>query len=235
MKDLKGKVVLVTGAARGMGRLHAENFAREGARVAVTDIDAAELEKAAGELRDAGYEVRHYVLDVSDREACFRVAERVEAELGPVDVLINNAAIALNERVLEAPEEHFRRITEVNYLGYVWMMQAVVPGITDCIRQELRGSGVNFTIVNPGLVSTGLVEGARPPIVAGWQDPRKVADAVLEAVKRNRAEVFVPRFIGHLVALGRGLGFPKFLDIIFRVLRVDRAFATMKRERGRPF
>lgn len=186
MEDLRGKVVMVTGAARGMWKCTAMNFAREGSRVIITDLDEKELEKTASEMRDAGYDVHPYVQDVSDRAACFKLVERVESEIGPIDVLVNNAAIALNESVLETSEEHFRRITDVNYFGQIWMMQAVVPGmlrresghvvnmcsiagkvavplmaaycatkhtliaVTDSIRMELRGSGVNFTIVNPG-------------------------------------------------------------------------------------
>ncbi|MBC7247598.1 MAG: SDR family NAD(P)-dependent oxidoreductase [Actinobacteria bacterium] len=271
MKDLNGKVVLITGAARGMGRLQAMNFAREGARVAITDIDAAELEKTAGEMRDAGYDVHHYLLDISDREACFRVVEQVESELGPIDVLVNNAAVAMNETVLDTPEEHYRRITDVNYLGQVWMMQAAVPGmvrrgcghlvnmcsvagkvaapflgpycatkfaligITDCIRQELRGSGVNFTIVNPGYIATGMFEGSKPPILTGWVDPQKVADTVVDAVKKNKAEIFVPRAIMRLTAFVRGLGLPKMTDFLFGIVGLGKSFAGMQKDRGRPF
>lgn len=271
MEDLRGKVVLITGAARGMGKLMALNFAREGARVAVTDIDASELEKTAGGMRDAGHDVHPYILDISGREACFRVVEQVESEVGTIDVLVNNAAIAVNETVLDTPEEHFRRITDVNYLGQVWMMQAVVPGmvrrgsghvvnmcsvagkvaapylgaycatkfaligITDCIRQELRGSGVNFTIVNPGYIATGMFEGSKPPLLTRWVDPQKVADAVVDAVKKNKAEIFVPRAIMRFAAFMRGLALPKMMDFVFNILGLGKSFADMRKERGRPF
>jgi NAD(P)-dependent dehydrogenase (short-subunit alcohol dehydrogenase family) len=271
MEDLRGKVVLVTGAARGMGKLTAVNFAREGSRVAITDLDEKELRKTAGEMGAAGYDVHHYIQDVSDRAACFRLVERVESEVGPIDVLVNNAAIALNESVLEMSEEHFRRITDVNYLGQVWMMQAAVPGmlkrksghvvnmcsvagkvsvprmgaycatkhalvaITDSIRMELRGSGVNFTIVNPGYIATGMFEGAKPPIVTRWVEPQRVSDAILVAVRKNQAEIFEPAFVTRLTAFFRGLGIPKFLDFNLKALGVFRTFEGMKKERGRPF
>jgi NAD(P)-dependent dehydrogenase (short-subunit alcohol dehydrogenase family) len=269
--DLQGKVVLVTGAARGMGRMHAENFCREGSRVVMTDVDEAELNRAVEELRGRGYQVYAYAFDVSDREACFRVAERVRQEVGPVDVLVNNAGITDCRAVLELPERSVRRMMEVNYFGYVWMMQALVPdmvrrgsghvvnvcsvagktgtarmggycatkfadiGITDAIRQELRGSGVNFTIVNPGYVATGMFEGAKVPFITRWQDPRKVSEALVEAVKRNRAEICVPRFNVRLVAFLRGLCLPKMLDFIFHITRVDHSMDTWKEDRGRPF
>ena len=271
MEDLKGKVVLITGAARGMGKLGAINFAREGSKVVLADIDEEELKKTTEEIRNMGYEAYLYPLDVSDHDACFNLAETVESEVGPVDVLINNAAIALNEYVLDTTEEQFRRITEVNYLGQIWMMHAIVPGmvnrgsghvvnmcsiagkvavpkmgaysatkfafigITDSIRMELHRTGVDFTIVNPGYIATGMFEGTKPPFITSWQDPQKVADGILDAVKKNKAEVFVPRFVLRLTAFLRGLSIPKYLDFNFRIMGVDNTFEGMKKDRGRPF
>jgi hypothetical protein len=108
-------------------------------------------------------------------------------------------------------------------------------GITDAIRLELRDSGVNFTIVNPGYIATGMFEGAKPPIITGWQDPQKVADAIVEAVKKNKSEIFVPRFVPRLTAFIRGLGLPKFLDFSFQILGVKETFENMHKDRGRPF
>lgn len=271
MKDLNGKVVLVTGAARGMGKRDAIAFAREGSRVVITDIDQEELHKTAEEMEGAGYDIHAYVQDITDRDACFDLAEKVEAEVGTVDVLVNNAGIVVNEPLLEMSESAIRRTTEVNYHGQVWMMQAFIPamvkrgsghvvnvcsilskvvspllgaycaskfallGVTDACRQELKGSGVDFTIVNPAYIATGMFEGAEVLSITNWQDPQKVADATIEAVKKNRAEIFVPRFIGHLAALGRGLGLPKFADFTMALFGADKTFNTMQKDRGRPF
>jgi len=271
MKDLRGKITLITGAARGMGKLHALNFAREGSTVVAVDVDGNELEKTASELKDSGFNIFSYLLDVSDREACFALADRVQSEVGPIDVLINNAGVVECYQVLEHTEYSIRRMTDVNYLGQVWMMQAVVPGMvsrgaghvvnmcsvtgkasaargafysatkhaliaaTDAIRQELRGSGVRFTIVNPGYVNTGMFEGARVPIITRWQDPKKVADVVLEAVKKDRAEVCIPRLNVRLVALSRALCWPRFTDFYFHLLGVDKSGETWRKDPERPF
>jgi short-subunit dehydrogenase len=270
MKDLNGRVVLVTGAARGMGRLHALTFAREGARVVITDVDQKALSEVEGEMRRAGYDLHAYQQDVSNRDECFELAAKVEVEVGPVDVLINNAAVAAPATVLETSESTFRRTTEVNYLGQVWMIQAFVPtmvkrssghvvnmcsgagkialhyigaytatkfamlGLTDTIRQELKGSGVDFSIVNPGFISTGMFEGSKPVLITRWQDPQKVADRTLQAVKKNKREIFVPHVIW-LTGLGRGLGLPWLADLIMQVLGGGKAFKNMAKERGRPF
>ncbi len=271
MKDLKGKVVLVTGAGRGMGELHARAFAQEGARVVLTDVDESALKAAAQRIKDVGGEAHAYLADISDRSSCFTLGKSVASEIGPVDVLINNAGIVECGQALDMSEASVRRITEVNYLGQVWMMQAFLPsmiarksgqvvnvcsyagkigtaylaaycatkwaltGFTDSLRQELHGSGVTLTIVNPGYISTGMFDSCRVPMVTHWQDPQKVADAVLEGVKKDRYEVFWPRWLGHLIAFGRGLAIPKVTDPLFYLLRVNKSFSTWKRVDERPF
>ncbi len=271
MKDLKGKVVLVTGAGRGMGELHARNFAKEGARVVLTDVDEEAVKQAAQYIRDQGGEAHAYLADISDRSSCFTLEKSVASEIGPVDVLINNAGIVEGGLVLDMSEAAIRRITEVNFLGQVWMMQAFLPGMiarksghvvnicsyagkigsaylaaycatkwaltgfTDSLRQELHGKGVTLTIVNPGYIKTGMFEGSKVPILTRWQDPQKVADALLNGVKKNRYEVFWPRWLGHLIAFGRGLAIPKLTDPLFYLLRVNKSFSKWKRVDNRPF
>lgn len=93
-RSVAGKVVLVTGAASGMGRAIAHLFADEGARVAVTDLTAVGVETVAAEITDAGGTALPAVLDVSDPDAIAAVTERVGTDLGPIDVLVNNAGSA---------------------------------------------------------------------------------------------------------------------------------------------
>lgn len=271
MEDLSGKVVLVTGAARGMGRLQATNFAREGCRVLITDVDSGELEKTAGEIKNQGLETRPYQLDVSKREDCLALGDTITSEVGPVDILVNNAGVVVCAEVLQTSEADARRMMDVNYFGQLWMMQAFVPemvargrghvvnmcssagkmgvarlgaycatkfaaiGLSDSIRPELRKTGVRFTIVNPGFVNTGMFAGAKVPPITRWQDPQKVADAVVRAVKKRHAEICVPRFAVRLVAVVRGLCVPRLSDPINRFLRGHRSFENWRRDPSRPF
>ena len=271
VEDLSGKVVLVTGAARGMGRLEAFNFAREGSRVVVADVDAEEVARTAAEIASGGFEVFQYVLDISRRGDCFALAEKVESEVGPVDVLVNNAGIIECAAVLDTSEASLRRMMDVNYFGSLWMMQAFVPrmvargrgnvvnicsvagkmgnplmggycatkhailGITDTVRMELRASGVKFSIINPGYVRTGMFEGGRLPFITRWQHPGKVADAVMWAVRKNRAEVCVPRFAVRFPTFVRGLALPKIMDFLFHILGQGRSMANWKKDPNRPF
>lgn len=135
MKDLRGKVVLVTGAGRGMGKLYATSFAKEGSRVVLLDIDEKIVGAAAQEVRDRGGEAYAYASDISDRSACLALEKKVASEVGPVDVLINNAGVVECEEILAMSEASIRRITEVNYLGQIWMLQAFLP------TMKQRGSG----------------------------------------------------------------------------------------------
>ncbi len=270
MKDLRGKTVLITGAARGMGRLHAERYANEGCRIVLTDLDLEELTRTEMEMRAAGYDVYAYEHDVCDYDRCVELAARVEREAGPVDILINNAGIVYPDTVLNMSAEIFQRITEVNYLGLVWMMKAFVPGmvnrksghvvnigsqaakigvvnlgpycgskfavvgVTDAFRQELAGTGVHFTLVHAGYASTGMFTGVRVPWITRWVDPQRVVDEALRGVKKNKAEVFVPRWLTWLVGFGRGLGMPKLIDLLQIAWGAKRSAKKLEKDRGRP-
>lgn len=98
VKDVRGKVFLVTGGAMGMGKLVAERFARDGAKVVIWDMNEGALAKTAKEFGDKGYEVYTSVVDVSDREKVYQEAEKVKKEVGSVDVLMNNAGIVRGAR-----------------------------------------------------------------------------------------------------------------------------------------
>ncbi len=90
---LRGKVAIITGGARGIGRYIAQGFAGEGARVAIADVDAARLDQTAAELRATGREVLAVPTDVRDEDAVRGLMARVADHFGQIDVLVNNAAI----------------------------------------------------------------------------------------------------------------------------------------------
>jgi NAD(P)-dependent dehydrogenase (short-subunit alcohol dehydrogenase family) len=90
---LQNQIAAVTGAGSGIGRAIAAGYVREGARVALLDINAEAAAAAAAELRAAGGTAQSFTLDVADRQACRTVAAQVASEIGPVSVLVNNAGI----------------------------------------------------------------------------------------------------------------------------------------------
>jgi dihydroanticapsin dehydrogenase len=142
MDRLAGKVTIVTGGAKGIGRGIAEVFVEEGARVAVLDWDGEAGERAVAEL--AGGRSIYVEADVSDEESVERAVERVVAEFGAVHVLVNNAAIFILKGI-EATVEEWQRIMAVNIMGPALMAKHAVPHI------RRAGGGA---IVNIGSVSS---------------------------------------------------------------------------------
>jgi 3alpha(or 20beta)-hydroxysteroid dehydrogenase len=137
-----GRVVLVTGAARGMGESHARGFAAEGATVVVTDVLDESGEAVAADLGDRA---RYFHLDVTREEEWRRVVAEVEASLGPIGVLVNNAGIAPPEPlpVGDLSVESFRQMLEVNLVSQFTGIRSVVASM----RRAGGGSIVNVSSI----------------------------------------------------------------------------------------
>ena len=112
--------IVVTGASAGVGRATVREFARLGARICLLARGADRLEAAAREVRSAGGVALPIPTDVSDPQAVEAAAERMERELGPIDVWVNNAMVTVFSPFNEMTPEEFRRVTEVTYLGQVY-------------------------------------------------------------------------------------------------------------------
>jgi NAD(P)-dependent dehydrogenase (short-subunit alcohol dehydrogenase family) len=113
--SVNGKVVVVTGGARGIGYATAKTLHQLGARVAIGDVDEVAVKEAGTDL-DVGFYAR---LDVTDRQSFTTFLDDVERELGPLDVLINNAAIAPAGRFLDEPDEVTQRTIAINIFGVI--------------------------------------------------------------------------------------------------------------------
>jgi short-subunit dehydrogenase len=124
--SLEGKVVAVAGASAGIGRATVRELARQGADVGLIARGEERLQAAAREVREAGRRACVAPADVADAEAVERAAERIEAELGPIDVWINVAMTAVLAEVTDTSAEEFKRVTEVTYLGSVHGTQAAL-------------------------------------------------------------------------------------------------------------
>ncbi len=129
-------IVVVTGASAGVGRATVRAFAGAGWDVGLIARGAAGLEAAAGEVRAVGRRALVLPLDLADADAVEAAAERVEQELGPIDVWINDAMESVFAPVSETKPDEYRRVTEVNYLGYVHGTLAALRRMTP------RDSGV---------------------------------------------------------------------------------------------
>ena len=130
------RVVAVTGASGGVGRAAAVEFARRGDRVALIARGTVGLAGAAAEVEAAGGEALVLATDVADAEQMEMAVERIEAELGPIDVWVNVAFTSVFARFDDISPTEYRRATEVSYLGYVYATMAVLKRM----RQRNRGT-----------------------------------------------------------------------------------------------
>jgi gluconate 5-dehydrogenase len=149
--DLTGKIAVVTGAARGLGKAAAVGLATFGAGVAGIDLTAEACQDTASEIRSLGRRSQAYVCDVSDHEAVGETVAAIVRDLGGIDILANIAGITARVPTVDMPPETVRKLTEVNYYGTFWMCQAVG-------RQMLAQGGgniVNMSALGGGLVGTG--------------------------------------------------------------------------------
>lgn len=146
---LKDKLALVTGAARGIGRAIAVAYGQAGARVVVTDLGADACAETQAAVAATGAPVWRVALDVTDAEACRRLAAEVQAAAGDLQVLVNNAGLMIRDAI-DSPGVHdsVRRLMEVNYFGTFNAMHAFLPAL-----RRSRGCVVNIA---SGAALTGL-------------------------------------------------------------------------------
>lgn len=123
---LENKSALVTGAARGIGRTFAEAYVREGATVAIADIDLARAEEAAHEIGDKAYAVR---MDVTDQASIDQAIRMVEERAGGIDILVNNAALFDMGPIVEIPRSSFDRLFAINVAGTLFTLQAAAKNM----------------------------------------------------------------------------------------------------------
>jgi short-subunit dehydrogenase len=127
VKDFKDKVAAITGAGSGMGRELALELARRGCHVAVSDINAAGVRETASRVESLGVRVTTQTLDVADRAAVYAWADQVVKDHGKVNLIFNNAGVALGSSVENVSYENFEWIVGINFWGVVYGTKAFLP------------------------------------------------------------------------------------------------------------
>lgn len=127
MKDFRDKVVVITGAGSGMGRDLAVQLARQGAKLAISDVDSTGLATTEQLVRESGAEVHSQTLNVAEREAVLTYADTVAEHFGRVNVVFNNAGIAHHGEVERTEFKDIERVMDVDYWGVVNGTKAFLP------------------------------------------------------------------------------------------------------------
>ncbi|PSJ62273.1 L-iditol 2-dehydrogenase [Pseudaminobacter soli (ex Li et al. 2025)] len=135
---LKGKSALITGAARGIGRAFAEAYVREGATVAIGDINFEAAKKTAAEIGPAAYAVP---LDVTDQASIDAAISAVEEKSGGIDILINNAALFDLAPIIEITRESYDKLFSINVAGTLFTLQAAARSM---IKRGKGGKIINM-------------------------------------------------------------------------------------------
>jgi NADP-dependent 3-hydroxy acid dehydrogenase YdfG len=227
---LSGKVVAITGGARGIGKATAAALVRKGCRVAIGDLDLTLVEQTAAEL---GGGTLALALDVTDRASFAAFLDEAERQLGPVDVLVNNAGIMPVTPFAEESVDSIRRQLDINVFGVITGMQLAIErmrprgaghivnlasqagkggfpgiatysgtkhavvGVSEGVRAELRGSGVEIACVMPTVVNTELTSGVGQRMIRPVE-ASDVAHEIVDALEVPRFDVWVPRANGVL-------------------------------------
>lgn len=164
MSRLNGQVALVTGGGAGIGRGIAIELAREGARVAVLDIDETAADGAASAVNAAGGEAMAFTCDVTRRHEIHRAVEAVDSAWDGVDILVNNAVWFHYAPLVEVTDEVMDHMIDVGLKGAIRMSQACTP------RMQRRGGGCIINLSSPaaelGLTNAGLYSAVKGGIAA---------------------------------------------------------------------
>jgi NAD(P)-dependent dehydrogenase (short-subunit alcohol dehydrogenase family) len=234
LRPCSGKVVAITGGARGIGRATAAALLAQGARLAIGDLDGELTGRVADEL---GAGAIGMALDVTSRDSFGAFLDRVERELGPLDVLVNNAGIAPVGEFARESDAVLARVLEVNVAGtargcklalermlprasghivnvssglgrtpspgivsYSASKHAIV-GLTESLRIELEGTGVELHLILPNLIGTDMAAGVKGLRGVPMNTSEDVAAAIVNVLQTGRREAYVPRQLGWLITL----------------------------------
>lgn len=263
VKSVAGKVVAITGGAQGIGKCTAASLVRRGARVAIGDLNHELAEETANEL---GGNCVAFELDVTSRSSFESFIDGAEKELGPVDVVINNAGIMPLNMLVDEPDEIARLQVDINLHGVIHgtkiAIERMVPrgsghivniasqagkaglpggatycatkhavvGLSEAVRGELRGTGVEVSVVMPAVVKTELGSGLHEARGVKTLEPEEVAEAIVEAIETNRFDVWVPKETAAIATVMNVLP-RRGREAISRFLKADDILATPDRGR----
>lgn len=197
-QSLQGKVAIVTGAARGIGKATAVALAKEGVHVGLLARTESALKELAAELQGYGVKTSYATADIASKEQVDAAVEALKNELGAADILINNAGIATFGTVLEMDPEEWKGMIDVNVMGTYYVTRAVLPQLIE----KNAGDIINISSTN-GLsgAATSSAYSASKFAVIGF------TESLAQEVRRNniRVSALTPSTIATDLALDLNL------------------------------
>ena len=235
---ISGKVALVTGGSRGLGRQSALSLAQEGANVAICGRNRATLDQTAGELRDLGVEVAAVIADVSDASDVESLHREVVQRLGPVDILVNNVGGSRSrEDLAGTPLEDFKATFDLNLFGGYELMRLVIPGMRErkwgriiniaSIWGREHGGNVSYMSAKAALIAATKHAGvslAKDGILVNSIAPGSISHpgGSWERFQRDNPPEVVAEFIERNLPMGK-FGWPEPVGDLVAFLASDRA------------
>ena len=131
MQELKGKMALITGGSRGIGKAIALALAEEGVNVAITGRNEEKLKAVAQEIEEKGVKSAYAVFDITSKTEVYGALEKLQKDFGKIDILVNNAGVAAFGGILEMEDEKWEEIVKTNLFGAYYVVKAVVPSMVE--------------------------------------------------------------------------------------------------------
>ena len=131
MQELKGKIALITGGSRGIGKAIALALAKEGVNVAITGRNEEKLKEVVQEIERKGVKSAYAVFDITSKTEVYGALEKLQKDFGKIDILVNNAGVAAFGGILEMEDEKWEEIVKTNLFGAYYVVKAVVPSMVE--------------------------------------------------------------------------------------------------------
>ncbi len=234
---IKDRVAIVTGGSRGLGRMCALALAREGVNVAICGRTQATLDKAVEELNTLGVSATGIVADMTEPTAAKKVYDGVVAELGPVDILVNNVGGRRGTTILETSEEQFKTSFEFNLFGALRLMKLAIPPMKDrhwgrviniaSIWGREYGASTDYMAAKAALIAMtkhAAVELVRDNVLVNSVAPGSILHpgGSWERFSREQSPEVVKEFIARNLPVGK-FGWPEPVGDLVAFLASERA------------
>ncbi|MCM3088418.1 3-ketoacyl-ACP reductase [Bhargavaea ginsengi] len=163
MQTISGKVALITGAGRGIGRATAIAFAKEGIHIGLVGRTSENLQNVAEELKAYDVKVAIAAADISDLESVTAAVESIRGELGPIDILVNNAGISKFGGFMDLTPEEWTKIIDVNVKGVYYTTRAVLPEMLERNTGDIIN--ISSTAGQKGAPVTGAYSASKAAVI----------------------------------------------------------------------